>query len=99
MRIVVPDLDVIVEKYSPGGPFFLDELHVSYEQDGDSNFKKVWALLIQYPHKCMYDTKILLRVLSNAGFSAEPCVAFGSIIAHIVELELSGNAVIVEGIK
>jgi hypothetical protein len=50
----------------------------------------------------MYDTKTMLRILSEIGFTAKSCEPFISNIediANIENKERAINAVIVEGIK
>jgi predicted SAM-dependent methyltransferase len=104
IRIVVPDLKHIITEYSSGNidaDDFIIELDVLYTES-DSYLKNKLSPFFQYPHKCMYDTKTMLRILSEIGFTAKSCEPFISNIediANIENKERAINAVIVEGIK
>ena len=57
---------------------------------------------ITFPHKCMYDTETLLRILTKIGFKAEERKGMESTIDDIRNIEdetRTLNAVIVEGKK
>ena len=104
IRIVVPDLRVIVENYLNGtirAVHFLEELRVLYGGQ-HSRFKRRLSPFIQFPHKCMYDSETLLAVMCEIGFKCEKKKAFSSRIKDINRVELESrtqNAVIVEGEK
>jgi len=104
VRIVVPDLARIVERYCRGdlrSDHFLDALGV-LTANGDGSLKERLAPLIKFPHKCMYDQATLLRLLDCHGFDAEPRRHLESIIPGLERLELAGRtegAVVVEGYK
>ena len=104
IRIVVPDLSVVVQKYNDGelhAEDFVDKLDVLYESEG--NFlKRILCPYIQFPHRCMYDHDGLVRVMSNIGFDASPKQAFESDIDDIRTIETENrttNSVVVEGKK
>jgi len=104
IRIVVPDLRVIVENYLNDdikAVHFLEELGVLYA-GVRGRIKSKLARFIQFPHKCMYDSEALLSVMSEIGFKCEQKKVFSSHIKDIalVEREVRAqNAVIVEGRK
>ncbi|HED35972.1 MAG TPA: methyltransferase domain-containing protein, partial [Gammaproteobacteria bacterium] len=61
IRIVVPDLEVIVKSYSNGtvsADDFLDKLGVLYRKR-EGYLKNMFSPFVQFPHKCMYDHKTL----------------------------------------
>ncbi len=105
IRIVVPDLKAIVNKYTQGeiaADELLNELDVSYESPGDGSLKRRLAPFIRFPHKCMYDTQTLLRIMSEIGFEVASKQAFESDIDDVQVIEQperTGEAVIVEGKK
>jgi predicted SAM-dependent methyltransferase len=105
IRIIVPDLRVIINKYLQGeiaADKVLDELYVSYDSPEDGALKRKLAPFIRFPHKCMYDTSTLLRVMSEIGFVVASKQAFESEISDLSEIEDSSRtiqAVIVEGKK
>lgn len=106
IRIVVPDLKGFVEHYLKGeilAEDFVQDLYVLYEETGDTLLKKKLAPWFRYPHKCMYDTPSLIRIMSNLGFtinySKQP---FESEIPNINNIELeerTREAVIIESRK
>jgi len=104
LRIVVPDLRHIVIEYIEGrihADDFVEKLGVLY---GNSKnvLKNRLASFIQFPHKCMYDTLTLLKILSETSFEAAIRTAFNSDISDIQLFELqerTENAAIVEGRK
>ena len=66
IRIVVPDLKCFVEHYLNGeilAEYFIENLYVLYEEPGDTLLKKKLAPWFRYPHKCMYDTSSLIRIM------------------------------------
>ncbi|GAI41426.1 unnamed protein product, partial [marine sediment metagenome] len=103
VRVVVPDLEAIIDCYTTGetsADMFLDELYVFCDTSGMGFFKRLLANQIAFPHKCMYDTRTMLNGLRDIGFQAESRAAFESDIADIRQIESEGrtkNAVIVEG--
>ncbi|MDF5716697.1 MAG: methyltransferase domain-containing protein [Rhizonema sp. NSF051] len=105
IRIVVPNLTAIVNKYMQGeipADQVLDELYVSYESPHDSGLKRKLAPFIRFPHKCMYDTPTLLRIMSEIGFDVASKYAFESEIDNLSVIEQrdrTDEAVIVEGKK
>ncbi|RUM94934.1 MAG: methyltransferase type 11 [Thiothrix sp.] len=104
LRIVVPDLGRTIDEYLSGrlnADDFVIELDVLYTESG-SYVKNKLSPLFQYPHKCMYDTKALLRIFNEIGFTAKSCEPFVSeieSIGNIENKERANNAVIVEGVK
>lgn len=105
IRIVVPDLKAIVDEYNQGeipAEEFLDKLNVSYESSKDRALKRKLAPFIRFPHKCMYDTPALLRVMSEIGFEVASKQGLESEISDVEIIEQSSrtvDAVIVEGRK
>ena len=105
IRIIVPDLKVIVDKYIQGeipADRLLDKMHVGYESPEDGLLKKKLAPFIRFPHKCMYDTPTLVKVMSEIGFKADSKGAFESEIKDVRNIEKADRtieAVIVEGKK
>lgn len=105
IRIVVPDLGAIVAQYIEGevaADEFVDNLEVSFGGKQDRFWKRLLAPLIHFPHKCMYDTKTLIRTMSKIGFECSAAVPFESNITDIENIELphrTEGAVIVEGKK
>jgi|SRR5579883_1442186 predicted SAM-dependent methyltransferase len=105
IRIIVPDLRAIIDKYTQGkiaADQVLDELYVSYESPRDGALKRRLAPFIRFPHKCMYDTPTLLRIFSEMGFEGTSKGAFESEIDDvrvIEQLDRTDEAVIVEGKK
>ena len=105
IRIVVPDLSPIVQRYcnqEVTADDFVDLLEVSYDNSHENFIHKLIAPLIKFPHKCMYDTKTLLRIMSAVGFACQSKPPFDSEIFDIDQIELlerTVDSVIVEGIK
>lgn len=104
LRVVVPDLRAVVDKYRSGempAEDVVEALGVLYGGD-KQGLRRVLAPLIEYPHKCMYDTDSMIRLLESAGFEATGRAAFDSEIDDIRDIELPARtveAVIVEGRK
>ncbi len=105
IRIVVPDLAVIVQRYNKGeirADRFIEALDVLYPP-ASNKIKEILRPYTQYPHKCMYDTPTLEAVLAEAGFTQVASRgAFDSAIEDITLIELEDrtvDAVIVEAIK
>jgi predicted SAM-dependent methyltransferase len=104
IRIVVPDLSSFVQRYAEGqieATRFVEQLGVLY--GGSKSRAKRWmAALIEFPHKCMYDSSSLVEALQQAGFAAECREPFDSDIADVGQVELevrTVEAAIVEGRK
>lgn len=103
IRVVVPDLSVIIKKYNCGelvAPDFLDALGVVNTSLG--------FLCINYfrnsfsSHKCMYDFPSLSATLNNIGFLAQSYAPLQSSILDIDKIEQISrtiDAVIAEGRK
>lgn len=105
IRIIVPNLQEIIaqylEKKLPADEF-LNKLEVSYERPQDKLGKRLLAPFISFPHKCMYDTEALSRIMSKIGFECHAAKPFESNIPNIKIIELpdrTEQAVIVEGQK
>ena len=104
VRIVVPDLSVIVAQYSRGdlpAHHFVEELGVLYDEPRNV-LMKFMLPYISSPHKCMYDKKTLLSELRQAGFDAQLKEPFESLIADIKDVEDMSRtigAVIAEAVK
>lgn len=104
LRVVVPDLNAIVSKYSEGSLIateFLDELGVLFQKP-NNRVKRLLLPFISFPHKCMYDQNSLLSCFRMAGFNARLACPFQSEISGISLIEHRDRiieAVIVEGIK
>jgi SAM-dependent methyltransferase len=105
LRIVVPDLAAIVEKYLSKelkAERFCEELGVLSADNRDSKIKSLFAPFVRFPHQCMYDEAALLLLFNQIGIAAAPRRAFESAIGNIAEIEIEARtieAVIVEGIK
>ncbi|MEB3180401.1 MAG: methyltransferase domain-containing protein [Nostocaceae cyanobacterium] len=105
VRIVVPDLRAYVDKYIQGeipADRLLDELYVGYEAPEDGFWKQKLSPFIRFPHKCMYDTPALVRIMSEIGFEAVSKEGFDSEIVNIEGIEIADrtiDAVIVEAKK
>jgi SAM-dependent methyltransferase len=104
MRIVVPDLEYNVGEYVRGqirADEFVEKLGVLCE--GSRGVLKGWlSPWVQFPHRCMYDTRRLLEILDDIGMEAASRAAFESDIEDIRSVELKErvkNAVVVEGRK
>ncbi len=104
IRIIVPDLHVLVEEYRRGAvraDEFVERLGVLYGTGG-SGIRSRLAHLIHFPHQCMYDTATLVGILREIGFAADARAPFDSRLGDIRLLELAERverAVIVEGVK
>jgi SAM-dependent methyltransferase len=105
IRIVVPDLRLLVDRYLEGeirADSFVDEMAVGYDCESDGFLKQRIAPLMRFPHKCMYDSESLLALMSELGFRVSSKKAFESDISDIESVERSGRAggaVIVEGTR
>ena len=104
IRVVVPDLRVIVDDYLKGSTKanqFLENLGVLYGGQ-HSRLKQRLSPFFQFRHKCMYDCETLLAIMQEIGFACEPRNAFSSRIEDIDRIELESrtqSAVILEGEK
>jgi SAM-dependent methyltransferase len=105
IRILVPDLKCLVDRYQLGSisaDDFLEALGVNYDTKGENFIKRVMAPYIHYPHRCMYDLPTLIRVMDKVGFDIKESMPYESVIKDIGSIETEGrvqDAVIVEGIK
>jgi len=104
IRIIVPDLQSFVNRYinhQISADNFLEDLYVLREEKG--NFiKKIISYYMQYPHKCMYDSRTLNLIMKEIGFISQTKKAFDSKIEDINLIELENrteSAVIIEGTK
>jgi predicted SAM-dependent methyltransferase len=104
IRIVVPDLKSFIEMYNNGkmrADDFVENLGVLYEKKNNP-IKNLLITIMQFPHKCMYDSETLLNIMNSLGFDVENKQPFESNILDINNLELAERtekAVIIEGIK
>lgn len=104
VRILVPDLDAVVRSYQAGrlpADEFVEALGVLYEHSPNPIKNRLYPF-IQFPHKCMYNTRRLLEILEQTGFRARSCAGFESAIDAIDSIEIADrtiDAVIVEGIR
>jgi len=104
LRVVVPDLHDVVSRYAGGrlpAENFVEELGVLYGS-GKGGLRRALAPVVEFPHRCMYDTDAMCRLLTSSGFIAEPRAAFDSAIDDIRSIEIEDRtvgAVIVEGVK
>lgn len=104
LRVVVPDLRDVVDRYAAGrlpAENFVEELGVLYGA-GKGGLRRALAPVVEFPHKCMYDTDAMCRLLASRGFVAERRAAFDSSIDDIGSIEIEDRticAVIVEGVK
>jgi SAM-dependent methyltransferase len=104
LRVVVPDLRAIVDRYLSGGlaaDHFVEDLGVLYGP-AKQGLARLLAPVVEFPHKCMYDSATMRRVLQSAGFVARCRPPFESDIVDIRSIEISDrtvDAVIVEGNK
>lgn len=104
LRVVVPDVHAIVERYRCGelaADHFVEELGVLYGP-GKRGLRKMLAPMVEFPHKCMYDTRSMQQLLQSVGFTARARAGFDSDIVDIrsiEKLDRTVDAVIVEGLK
>lgn len=104
IRIIVPDLSVIVSKYVSGNikaDEFLDKLGV-LRNSYSTLIKNVLSPLVSYPHQCMYDKQSLKKIMKKTGFSFSFKLPFESMIEDVHNIELAdrvNQALIVEGTK
>ena len=104
IRIVVPDLRQVLNEYNEGlikAEDFVEVLGVLYGES-DNKLKTKLLPFLQFPHKCMYDTPRLIKILNEIGFHSSSRSAFESDINDISLVELESrtkSAVIVEGRK
>ena len=103
LRVVVPDLAALIAKYANGeipADEFVEKLVAIPTSLNRGCLKRLFANLIAFPHKCMYDEKTLLNKLRMVGFQANQRKAFDSAIEDIGKIEIESRtegAVIVEG--
>jgi ubiquinone/menaquinone biosynthesis C-methylase UbiE len=104
LRLVVPDLRVIVTEYLEGR-LQADDFILGLEvlpHSSRSAFRNRLAAFLQFPHKCMYDGPRLLEILDRIGFSASSRDPLTSDIEDIELVEIPDRtmtAVVVEGHK
>ncbi len=104
IRIVVPDLRSLVDEYLKNNipaDQFVENLGVLYENRSNV-LKKHMVKFIEFPHKCMYDSRRLIEIMRDIGFDVSCRAAFDSDIPDIRTIELeerTENAVIAEGRK
>lgn len=105
VRVVVPDLRVIVQEYVKGrvpAHEFLSKLHTGYPQY-PSSLKTVLSKFFTYPHLCMYDEISLKELFIEAGFlQPEVRELFQSSEGQITDVEFSNRtegALIVEAMR
>ena len=104
LRVVVPDLRAIVQRYVAGelrADRMLEELGTLYGTDKEG-WRRRLSPLVEVPHRCMYDTPTMIQLLTSVGFDAESRAAFESSISEIAAIEIPSRtlaAVIVEGKK
>ena len=73
IRIVVPDLGVILSDYEKGdfpAVDLLERLGVFSEMPGDGRLRRLLAPYVRFPHRCMYDAHSLNEALRGAGLDA-----------------------------
>jgi SAM-dependent methyltransferase len=105
IRIIVPDLRAVINKYVQGeivADKLFDALDVAYESPDDGVLKRKLAPFIRFPHKCMYDTPALLRVMSEIGYevaSKQHCESEIDDVQAIEDPNRTVEAVIIEGKK
>ena len=83
----MPDLTPIVEQYRDGtlpAESFIDVLQCGYTKN---SWKRALEPLVEFPHKTMYDTAALCRVMKAAGFNARSAPPFVSAIDDIAAIE------------
>ena len=104
IRIVVPDLRLLVDRYLAGeadAPGFLSSLHAVDTADRPIA-TRVYSLLSGSGHRCMYDEASLTALMTAAGFAARRKAPFDSRIPSIGEIEgmaQTEDTLIVEGVK
>lgn len=104
VRIVVPDLDCLVAHYRAGevrSVEFVEKLGVLYSNH-KTGLKRALSPLVEFPHRCMYNTQDLVALLDELGFAASAADPFDSAITDIAGIEdavRTREAVIVEGRK
>ena len=103
IRIVVPDLQLIVDRYNNGDILaenLLEALDVKISSP--HGLKGYIKKINEYPHLCMYTSDRLQSILQKIGFQAEKKSGFDSLIKDIRMIEAKErtiDAVIIEGIK
>jgi SAM-dependent methyltransferase len=73
IRIVVPDLRVILSDYEKGSfpaVDLLERLGVSSQMPGDGRLRRLLAPYVRFPHRCMYDAHSLIEAMRGAGLDA-----------------------------
>jgi SAM-dependent methyltransferase len=104
IRIVVPDLRYVIDEYLKGN-IKADEVVSNLNvitRESRSRLKNRLSALIEFPQYCLYDSKRLYEIMTDAGFVTEEKKPFESDIDDIKIIEQRGrteNAVIMEGRK
>lgn len=104
IRIVVPDLKVIISAYN-GETLHAEDLLIKLDTLPDRSggfMKRLLSPYISYPHQCMYDAKRLVTIMQEVGFDAACKKPFESKIEGIRDIERADrtvDAVIAEGQK
>lgn len=104
IRIVVPDLRQVVDRYVSGTVDAADFLSLLSAVDTKrrSFLRRVFGMLAGSGHRCMYDAKSLSRLLESVGFEVRSMLPFESEIPDIRSIERpdrTSSAAIVEGMK
>lgn len=104
IRILVPDLAHIIQEYIEErlrADYFMEALGSPFSTNNNT-IKSRFSFLIKYPHKCMYDSPTLIKILNEIGFTAKNRKPFDSNIEDIKKIEIEErtiHSIIVEGIK
>lgn len=104
IRIVVPDLAYFVGQYLEDkfpADEFVERLGVLYH-DKNGLLRRILAPFCEFPHRCMYDGKTLVKTMQNVGFTVRVEKPFQSKIEDIARIESAArtaHSLIVEGEK
>jgi predicted SAM-dependent methyltransferase len=105
LRIIVPNLDEIVDSYNSNALTSVDFLEALGVLDLHSKNKLMNIITkhFSYPHRCMYNSVDLSKLLRGIGFEVKSKKVFESQIQDIKSIELlercSSNEVILEAYK
>ena len=100
-RIIVPDLERTIKDYKSEklkAEDFVNALGVLQKD----NHNKLYSAFFSYPHKCMYDTKSLKRIMNEIGFITSSKNYLESEIKDIKEIEVKDRcigSIVIEGKK
>ena len=103
LRIVVPDLNFVVNKYNNGeimAEDFLECLGVKLSKP--QGLRGIIKKLSEYPHQCMYNADRLRVILEHIGFVVHEMPYAKSKICDIGKIEIESrtkNAVVLEAVK